>query len=66
MMNKATCLEILDVCITRRTCKLNCMNCEFNGDKCVTAHKHAIRCIKELSLIKEREKENEKNRQNPN
>lgn len=65
-MNKATCLEILDVCITRRTCKLNCMNCEFYGHKCITAHNHAIKCIQESLLNEERKKENEENRQDPN
>ena len=66
MMNKATCLEILDVCIARRICSLNCMDCEFYGEKCVIAHEHAIRCSKELSLIKERKKENGKNNQDQN
>ena len=58
-MQHATYDEIMNVCILRKSNGFNCLNCEYNGEQCITAHKHAVRCAKELIRIKRKEKENE-------
>ena len=58
-MQHATYEEIMNVCILRRSNNLNCLNCEYKGAECIIAHRHAIRCAKELKQIKRKEKENE-------
>lgn len=39
--SKKQVIEIIDLCIVRRQNNLNCMNCKYEGKKCIDAHAYA-------------------------
>lgn len=48
MITKNKVLDVLEVCIARQDADMQCRNCIYKGEECITAHKYAkaaVRCL---------------------
>ena len=57
MITKNKVLDVLEVCIARQDADMQCRNCVYKGEECITAHKYAKAAVRCLSVKEVYERE---------
>jgi hypothetical protein len=49
-LTKSLALDIMDVCILRKSSGANCLDCKYNGKQCVNMHRFAQDAITVMNM----------------